>query len=82
MKSVRSIVAAPLEGDPLAGIDTVTSPPEPEVEIAQVGSSDVGDGYIWSPWLGTCQVHQRSLSFFTFPFFRSSLPANHVITEK
>ncbi|KAF8354836.1 hypothetical protein PRIPAC_96459, partial [Pristionchus pacificus] len=55
MKSVRSIVAAPLEGDPLAGIDTVTSPPEPEVEIAQVGSSDVGDGYIWSPWLGTCQ---------------------------
>ncbi|GMT06306.1 hypothetical protein PENTCL1PPCAC_28480, partial [Pristionchus entomophagus] len=55
LKSVRSIVAAPLEGDPLAGIDTVTSSPEPEVEIAQVGASDVGDGYIWSPWLGTCQ---------------------------
>ncbi|GMT36021.1 hypothetical protein PFISCL1PPCAC_27318, partial [Pristionchus fissidentatus] len=55
-KSVHSIVAAPLEGDPLAGMDTVTSPPEPEVEIAAVGAtSDVGDGYIWSPWLGTCQ---------------------------
>ncbi|GMR60574.1 hypothetical protein PMAYCL1PPCAC_30769, partial [Pristionchus mayeri] len=55
IKSEHSIVAAPLEGDALGGIDTVTSPPEPEVEIAAVGSADVGDGYIWSPWLGTCQ---------------------------